>query len=176
MSDQSDRNIVIFVFVFAFFYLNYLRIKINIRNDWENMRCNPMNLWTSSFFKDAKTANNNFNTCINSLSAESINAGLQTAYQKQQDAMNTIANQETTLSSYLSGINNTINGSGGLVDQYKINEIKINDLKEKQITYGAVNDLLTTKDTSINNLYNFTNSINTIFSNIKNYLPNLRQN
>jgi hypothetical protein len=174
MSDQSDRNIVIFIFVFAFFYLNYLRIKIDIRNDWENMRCNPMNLWTSSFFKDPKTANANFNTCINSLSSESINIGLRSAFIKQNQAMEKIADQETILSSYLTDINNEINGHGGLVDQYKVNETKIDDIKDKQINYQTVNEVLTTKDESTNNLYNFTNNIKTIFDNIKNYLPTLQ--
>lgn len=173
MSDQSDRNIVLFIFITAFIYMNYLRIKIDIQNDWENMKCNPMNLWTSSFFKDAKTANTNFNNCINKLSAGSIEAGLQAAYIKQQQAMNEIANQETKLNGYLTTITDAVNGPGGLVDQYNINEIKLNDLKEKQITYGTINETLKT-NTYDNNLYKFTDNVQTIFNNIKQYLPTLR--
>jgi hypothetical protein len=174
MSDQADCNIVVFVFLFSFFYLNYLRIKIDIKNDWENMRCNPMNLWTSSFFKDEATANSNFNKCINTMSADAINAGLQNAFDTQTKAMTQIANQERVMKNYLDEINININGTGGLVDQYKNNELKIDDIKQKQTTYGAINEVLTTKDGIQNNLFDFTNNVKNIFDNIKNYLPNLK--
>jgi hypothetical protein len=176
MSDQSDRNIVITVFVIAFFYMNYLRIKIDIKNDWENMKCNPMNLWTSSFFKDPKTANSNFNSCINTLSSDSINSGLQAAYKQQQIATGELSNMETKLKGYLQDIENNISGHGGLVDQYKINETKIEDLKEKQTTYSTINTLLAQKDPDKNNLYNFTNNVKDIFDNIQTYLPTISIN
>ena len=173
MSDQSDCNVVVTIFVLAFFYLNYLRIRIDIKNDWNNIKCNPMNLWISSFFKDPKTANTDFNNCINSMSSAAIDAGLQTAYNKQQDAIDEIANQETNLNNYLSTFNNLVNGSGGLIDQYKINKTQLDDLGKKQTTYGTINELLETK-TDNNSLYRFTDNVQTIFNNIKEYLPNLQ--
>ncbi len=175
MSDQEDRNIVIFVFLFAFFYLNYLRIKIDIKNDWENMRCNPMSLWTSSFFKDSKTANADFTKCVDTMSASAITAGLQSAYDKQTEAITNIANQETVLRTHIDGINEKINGQRGLISQYQINETKIDDIKDKQTTYGTINTLLTTKDETENNLYNFTTNVKNIFDNIKNYLSDKYQ-
>jgi hypothetical protein len=173
MSDSSDRNIVIFVFVMTFLYINYLRIKIDIKNDWENMKCNPMNLWVSSFFKDSATANIDFNKCINSISTESIDKGLQRAYDKQVEAIQQISNQEGVLKSYLDSINNNINGPDGLIDQYKINEIKVDDIKEQHTTYKTINQLLASKDIDSNNLYDFTTKVKNIFDNIKNYLPSI---
>ena len=173
MSDISDRNIVITVFVFTFIYINYLRMKIDIKNDWENMKCNPMNLWSRSFFGDVKTANNNFNTCINALSAESIETGLKTAYKKQTDAMNEISKQEANMKTYLNKIDKDINGPGGLISMYNVNESKIDDIKNQQTTYQTINNLLTSKDETENNLYNFTTNVKNIFDNIKQYLPSL---
>lgn len=172
MSDSSDRNIVMFVFVFIFIYINYLRIKIDIKNDWENMRCNPMNLWTSSFFRDPVIANKNFNNCINSITSHSIQLGLDDAYKKQKEAIEEISNQETILRTHLETIDRNINQTGGLKDQYNINESKIEEIKEEQITNKTINNLLTDK-TETNNLYNFTTNVNSIFNNIMRYLPDI---
>ncbi len=173
MSDSSDRNIVIFVFIVAYFYINYIRIKIDIKNDWENMRCNPMNLWTSSFIRDANTANTNFKNCINTLSSDAINKGLQDAYNKQYNALKQINNKETILQGYLGQINNQLTGTGGLAEQYKLNELKIDDIKDKQTTYKTINDLLSSKDPNTNTLHGFTTEIKNIFTKIKEYLPSI---
>ena len=169
MSDSSDRNIIMFVFIFMFIYINYLRIKIDIKNDWENMRCNPMNLWTSSFFRDPKIANSNFNSCINSITNKSIETGLEQAYTKQKEALQEISNQETLLRTHLENIEENINNTGS---KYDVNESKIDEIQEEQTTFNTINDLLTEKTTN-NNLYNFVTSVNNIFNNIKDYLPNI---
>lgn len=173
MSDSADRNIVIFIFLFTFIYINYLRIKIDIKNNWENMRCNPLNLWTSSFFKDEKTSNSQFKECINSLSSQSIENGLQTAYKKQADAMAQIGNQENVLKGHFNNVDNNIDQT---LTQYNINETKIDDIKQKQTTYKTINQLLSTKDTDTNSLYNFTTNVRNIFNNIQSYLPSITTN
>jgi hypothetical protein len=168
MSDSSDRNIVIVIFIIAFIYINYIRIKIDIASNWENMKCNPMNLLTSSYFRDPVLANNMFHNCINNLSANAIEQGLQTAYKKQADAINSISNQEAVLKGYLDVINNNVTEVQEKLDS---NNLELDDIRNRQDTFNRINTELATTDPTTNKLYNFTTSINNIFNNIKTILP-----
>ena len=170
MSDISDRNTVILVFIFAYIYINYIRIKINIKTDWHNLKCNPLNLWMGSFYKDATASNNDLKNCIDVMSAKSINLGLETAFKKQTSMMNDIEKKETELNEYANTIDENINGTNGLISKYDDNEEVLNDINDKQNSYNTINNTLATNNSS-NPLYNFTSSINDIFTKINTFLP-----
>lgn len=171
MSDIADRNIVMFIFFFTFVYINLLRIRINFKNDWENMKCNPMSLWSNSMFGDEKIATQHFNQCINTLSSEAITRELDSAYAQQTSAMDAVTAQERVLREYQGTVSTEIQGTNVKIDA---NLVKIEDIKDKQIQNQNINEILTTKNTDDNTLYKFTSTINTIFNNIKEYLPTIR--
>lgn len=68
MSDSFDRSLVLVIFTFSYIYMNFISIQINSRSGWSNVTCNPMNLFTNSWFQSQEEANKDFSRCISNLS------------------------------------------------------------------------------------------------------------
>ncbi len=84
--------------------------------------------------------------------------------------MDDIAQQETKLNNYANTISEEINGTNGLISKYDDNEEVLNDIQDLQNSYNTINTTLATRSSS-NPLYNFTSTINDIFTKINTFLP-----
>jgi hypothetical protein len=170
MSDSSDRNIVLLIFVGMFIYLYILRIKTLTLNDWSNMKCNPLILWSNSFVKDPIESKNDFKNCIINMTDSTVNDSLNQAYlniKTQTDEINTI---KSSLDENLIKIDSHVTDMN---TKYGTTKNNIDNLNTNIATMNDINSTISTPDSSTNGLYSFANTINTIFNNINSYLPSM---
>jgi len=65
MSDQTDFSIVIILVVGLYFYLNYIKGQIKLKNDYYNRKCNPINLFLTSINSNTEDSIGKFSSCVN---------------------------------------------------------------------------------------------------------------
>ncbi len=167
-SDTSDRNIVIFMFLFFYIYLAYIRTQIDIMKDWKEIRCNPLYLFISSYVVSNDKSISNFEKCVNQMAATTIDnrlskANLQQSYIAQNIASmsENIVNNNDDISTSL----NEINSRNNDISNNIVNIVKIQNTNK---------ELIGEYDASNNSINKFTNKVNEIFNNIKQYLPNIK--
>ena len=72
MSDSGDRNIVMVLMTGLFFYMFYIKGNIKIKNDWLNVKCNPLKLFLTSINSDPVESIGTFSECVNQFNKMSI--------------------------------------------------------------------------------------------------------
>ncbi len=167
-SDTTDRNIVIFMFLFFYIYLAYIRRQIDIMKDWSQYRCNPLYLFVSSFIVSNDKSISNFDNCVNSMASTTIDNSLRKANLQQMN----IAQKITSMSEEISNNNNTI--STTLNDVNSRNTDISNNIVNILNIQDTNKQLLKEYDASNNSINTFTTRVNEIFNNIKQYLPNIK--
>ena len=160
MSDVFDRNLVLFIFMIVFFYMQFLSIQISSRTGWNNLTCNPLNLFTNSLFQSQEDANKDFEKCIVNLSAETT----KDLFKKQ------VSNQIEVLST-LSGVTQDYSNLTKNVDGYKkdIRDTTAEyngQIKGIQDSQNTVKELSTTTSGYVNN---YIVKVQSIFNNIRSY-------
>ncbi len=72
MSDSTDRNIIMVITIGLLLYLMFVKSNIKIKNDWLNIRCNPIKLFLNSINKDPVESVGTFSDCVNEFNKKSI--------------------------------------------------------------------------------------------------------
>jgi len=72
MSDSTDCNIIIVISLGLIFYLFYLKGNIRIKNDWLNIKCNPITLFLSSINSDPIESIGTFSSCVNDFTSKTL--------------------------------------------------------------------------------------------------------
>lgn len=72
MSDQTDFSIVIILVVGLYFYLNYIKGQIKLKNDYYNRKCNPVTLFLSSINSNAEESIKQFSSCVTDFNDKKI--------------------------------------------------------------------------------------------------------
>ncbi len=164
--DNSNRNMVIFVFVLFYIYLIFIRETINLAKDWNDLKCNPLYLFTTSLFLDNRESINNFGNCVNNITSKVV----QDKLDKSKIEQMRMANNVLALSHDINDYNNSL-----FTDITNIRTTN-NNISS---TLNNISDRQAIHMSNVSNYYNsgklntFTTTINTIFDNIKTYLPSM---
>jgi hypothetical protein len=161
MSDVFDRNIVLFIFFLVYLYMQFLSIRTRSQSGWNNLTCNPMNLFANSLFQSQEDANKDFERCIVNLSA----ATTTDLFQKE------VAEQEEVMAN-MSGIQNEYTELTEAVNQYStdISETTKDYTEQIEEIQESQNDANQLNNTTIGAVSQYIVDLQTIFNNITSYV------
>ena len=160
MNDSFDRNLVVIIFLIAFFYLNFLSLQIRSKSGWTNTTCNPISLFSNSIFQSNEDANKDFEKCVVHLSAVTTTNMFKkqrTDQEKVVAKMSSIESKYDKLSNHVGDYTKEVKN---VVDDYK-NEI--GKVKDTQNNANTLNKTTTSK------IDFFIGEITKIFENITTY-------
>lgn len=131
-SDSAGRNIVLFVFLIYYIYLNYVSSKLILERAPKNIKCSPIQSMFGSLFEGEEAANENYNKCLELSTQQQID--------QQNELMNNEAAEisenikdiedENNTGNYnaLAQINNKSLSTKGLIEQQRQLHKSMNDL------------------------------------------------
>ena len=162
MSDTSDRNFVLIMFIGVYFYMLTIQTRISLKNDWDNTKCNPLNLFTSSFYQTEEESYNKFGNCIKEFSKGVAKSELSSIVDKQNVAFKEVSN---LANNNMNEITSTIKEKTNIIDKnYKDTNKKIDD------TSSYLNTIKTYEVTIPKKIDDFKNDVKDIFSRISSYM------
>jgi len=162
MSDTSDRNFVLIMFIGVYFYMLTIQTRISLKNDWDNTKCNPLNLFTSSFYQTEEESYNKFGNCIKEFSKGVAKSELSSIVDKQNVAFKEVSN---LANNNMNEITSTIKEKTNIIDKnYKDTNKKIDD------TSSYLNTIKTYEATIPKKIDDFKNDVKDIFSRISTYM------
>jgi archaellum component FlaC len=162
MSDTSDRNFVLIMFIGVYFYMLTIQTRISLKNDWDNTKCNPLNLFTSSFYQTEQESYNQFGNCIKEFSKGVAKSELSSIVDKQNVAFKEVSN---LANNNMNEITSTIKEKTNIIDKnYKDTNKKIDD------TSSYLNTIKSYEGTIPKKIDDFKNDVKDIFSRISSYM------
>jgi hypothetical protein len=72
MSDSEDRNVIMIMTIGVILYMMYVKSNISIKNDWLNVKCNPIKLFLKSINSDPVESVGTFSDCVNEFNKKAI--------------------------------------------------------------------------------------------------------
>ena len=171
MSDTSDRNFVLIMFIIVYAYMLNIQTSIRVTNDWNNTMCNPLNLFTSSLYQSEQESYNQFGRCIKQFSKGVAADELSSLAKKQNTEFEKVS---TLAKNNMVDITNTLNRSTNIInDNYNNTNKKIEntDKSIKELSEYIVPTDDDKKGTGLfDKINSFKNDVKNIFENIKNYV------
>ena len=162
MSDTSDRNYVMIMFILVYIYMLNIQTRISLKNDWDNTKCSPINLFTSSFYQSQEESHNQFRNCVRQFSKGIAKDEITSMVDKQDDKFQIISD---LANKNMTQINTTLKEKTDMID---------NDFKEtnKRIddTTSYLNTIKSYESTIPKKIDDFKNDVKEIFTNIKSYM------
>jgi len=170
MSDTSDRNFVLIMFIIVYAYMLNIQTSIRVTSNWDNKMCNPLNLFTASLYQNEKESTSQFGNCIKEFSRGVAAKELSNLADKQNEKFEKVS---TLATNSMSSINKTLEKSTtDLNDKYnKTNE----NIDNTKASIKALSDYVKPEDPNAGTgLYDkleaFKKDVKDIFANIKNYV------
>ena len=162
MSDTSDRNFVLVMFIGVYFYMLTIQTKISLKNDWDNTKCNPLNLFTSSFYQTEQESSNQFGNCIKEFSKGVAKSELSSMVNKQNEDFKRVS---SLANNNMNEINSTLKEKTNVIDKnYKETNQKIEN------TSSYLNTIKSYEVTIPKKIEDFKNDVKDIFSRISTYM------
>jgi len=160
MSDAFDCNVVLFVFFLVFIYMKFLAMQSQSRSGWNNLTCNPLNLFANSLFQTQEDANKDFERCIVNLSVATTT-----------DLFNKEISQQNEVLAKMSGIQTNYSDLTDKVGKYtkEISDTKKNykeQVDEIKASQEVANDL---NNTTTGFIQGYIEDVQHIFQNITSY-------
>lgn len=160
MSDVFDRNLVLFIFFIVYLYMQFLSIQSRSRSGWNNLTCNPMNLFANSLFQSQEDANKDFEKCIVNLSVATTTDLFKKEVDLQQEVLANMSGIQTNYTDLTNKVSKYSEDISEAKVEYKkqIEDIETsqnvaNDLSEK--TSGFVNQYIVDLQTIFNNITSY---------------------
>jgi hypothetical protein len=169
MSDTSDRNFVLIMFIIVYAYMLNIQTTIKVTNEWDNKMCNPLNLFTASLYESEKESYDKFGKCIKQFSRGVAADELSTLAKKQNKEFEKVS---TLATNGMSDINKTLDRQTKLIEDNYNNTNKKIENTDKNI--DKLKDYVKPKDPASKGLFDkiesFKQDVKDIFANIKNYV------
>ena len=162
MSDTSDRNFVLIMFIGVYIYMLNIQTRISLTNDWDNTKCNPLNLFTSSFYQNEQESYNQFGNCIKQFSKGIAKDEISTMVNVQNDEFKKVSD---LANKNMNQINTTLKEKTDMIDKdYDKTNIKI----DKTTSY--LNTIKSYESTIPEKIEVFKNDVKDLFSRISTYM------
>jgi hypothetical protein len=171
MSDTSDRNFVLIMFIVVYAYMLNIQTSIRVTSDWNNTMCNPLNLFTSSLYQSEQESYDKFGKCIKQFSRGVAAEELSTMADKQNKEFQKVS---TLATNNMADITKTLNKSTNeLSEKYNNTNKNIDDTKASiKVLSEYVKPTEPDKQGTgmFDKIEIFKQDVKDIFSNIKNYV------
>lgn len=162
MSDTSDRNFVLIMFIGVYIYMLNIQTRISLTNDWDNTKCNPLNLFTSSFYQNEQESYNQFGNCIKQFSKGIAKDEVSTMVNTQNDEFKKVSE---LANKNMNQINTTLKEKTDMIDKdYDKTNLKI----DKTTSY--LNTIKSYETTIPEKIELFKNDVKDLFSRISTYM------
>lgn len=162
MSDTSDRNFVLIMFIGVYIYMLNIQTRISLTSDWDNTKCNPLNLFTSSFYQNEQESYNQFGNCIKQFSKGIAKDEISTMVNVQNDEFKKVSD---LANKNMNQINTTLKEKTDMIDKdYDKTNIKI----DKTTSY--LNTIKSYESTIPQKIEVFKNDVKDLFSRISTYM------
>jgi hypothetical protein len=162
MSDTNDRNFVLIMFIGVYIYMLNIQTRISLTNDWDNTKCNPLNLFTSSFYQNEQESYNQFGNCIKQFSKGIAKDEISTMVNVQNDEFKKVSD---LANKNMNQINTTLKEKTDMIDKdYDKTNIKI----DKTTSY--LNTIKSYESTIPQKIEVFKNDVKDLFSRISTYM------
>jgi hypothetical protein len=163
MDDSFNRNLVIIIFIVAYFYMNFMSIQIRSRSGWNNLTCNPMKLFSNSLFQTQEDANRDFERCIVNLSSATTTNLFKKQSEEQQNVLAGLSVIENEYTDLTDNVRNYVTDVSNITTEYTN---QINTLTQSQENANELNA------TASNNVRNFMFNLDDMFNNISEFFKN----
>ena len=160
MSDTFDRNVVLFVFFIVFLYMKFLAMQAQSRSGWNNLTCNPLNLFANSLFQNQEDSNKDFERCIVNLSAATTTDLFKKEVAQQDEVLANMSGIQTQYSNLTTAVGNYTKEISAAKDTYT------EQVQEIQASQAVANDL---NNTTTGFIQKYIEDVQNIFENIKSY-------
>jgi hypothetical protein len=162
MSDTSDRNFVLILFIGVYIYMLNIQTRISLKNDWDNTKCNPLNLFTSSFYQNEQESYNQFGNCVKQFSKGIAKDELSNMVDTQNDEFKRVSN---LANKNMNKINNTLKEKTRVIDRnYKETNKKIGN------TTSYLNTIKSYEASIPKKIEGLKNDVKSVFSRISTYM------
>ena len=137
-----------------------MSIQARSRSGWNNLTCNPLNLFANSLFQSQEDANKDFEKCIVNLSAATTTYLFQKEVETQNEVLTNMTNIQTNYSDltkkvgeYTQDVSDANTEHKTQVEDIKKSQKVSNDLSDK--TGGFVNQYMIDLQTIFNNITSY---------------------
>ena len=145
----------------SYIYMNFISIQIRTRAGWNNLTCNPLNLFVNSLFQSKEDANNDFERCIINLSTVTTENMFKKQVLEQENVLAKLSDIKTEYTDLTSNVQNYVTEASNLTDRYSE---QIDRLEESQAKANALNENTSVKvNTYIEHLKKMFENISTFF-------------
>jgi arginyl-tRNA synthetase len=139
-----------------------IQTRISLTNDWDNTKCNPLNLFTSSFYQNEQESYNQFGNCIKQFSKGIAKDEISTMVNVQNDEFKKVSD---LANKNMNQINTTLKEKTDMIDKdYDKTNIKI----DKTTSY--LNTIKSYESTIPQKIEVFKNDVKDLFSRISTYM------
>ena len=139
-----------------------IQTRISLTNDWDNTKCNPLNLFTSSFYQNEQESYNQFGNCIKQFSKGIAKDEISTMVNVQNDEFKKVSD---LANKNMNQINTTLKEKTDMIDKdYDKTNIKI----DKTTSY--LNTIKSYESTIPEKIEVFKNDVKDLFSRISTYM------
>jgi hypothetical protein len=162
MSDTNDRNFVLIMFIGVYIYMLNIQTRISLTNDWDNTKCNPLNLFTSSFYQNEQESYNQFGNCVKQFSKGIAKDEISTMVNVQNDEFKKVSD---LANKNMNQINTTLKEKTDMIDK---DYDKTNTKIDKTTSY--LNTIKSYESTIPQKIEVFKNDVKDLFSRISTYM------
>jgi len=160
MSDVTDRNLILAIFLVSYIYIQFLAMQSRNRSGWSNLTCNPLGLFVNSLFQTQEEATKDFQRCVVNISASTTTDLFQKERAGQEEVLANMSTIETEYANltdavvqYKSKIDETTEDYTQKIEVIKELQKDANQLN--QTTSGVVQEYLTNVQTIFNNIASY---------------------
>jgi len=157
MSDSFNRNLVILIFLISYMYMNFIMLQIKTNSGWNNLTCNPLNLFINSLFQTKDAANEDFERCIVNLSSATTTNMFKIHKHEQENVLAKLSDIKTEYGNLTESVKEYVGEAYNLTNNYTN---QINNLQSSQTQANTMNE-------------NTTGKVNSYLANLKTMFENI---
>jgi len=139
-----------------------IQTRISLTSDWDNTKCNPLNLFTSSFYQNEQESYNQFGNCIKQFSKGIAKDEVSTMVNLQNDEFKKVSD---LANKNMNQINTTLKEKTDMIDK---DYDKTNTKIDKTTSY--LNTIKSYESTIPQKIEVFKNDVKDLFSRISTYM------
>jgi len=137
MNDSFNRNVVILVFMVSYLYMKFIFIQIRTRAGWNNLTCNPLNLFANSLFQSKEEANNDFERCVVNLSTATTENLFKKQVHEQESVLANLSDIKREYINLTDNVTRYVTDASNLTQRYTE---EIDNLEQSQEKANEMNE------------------------------------
>ena len=137
--------------------MNFITLQIKTHSGWNNLTCNPLNLFVNSLFQTKDAANEDFERCIINLSSATTTNMFKNQKHEQENVLAKLSDIKTEYGNLTDSVKEYVDEAYTLTNNYSS---QINELQSSQAQANTMNE-------------NTTGKVNSYLANLKSMFENI---